>query len=214
MRRLFQKVTPNSRPKVFGVLHRRDMIDLTKERLGMHLQEGQRIGIEPSPDELLLFQEALSHADPHDYIEAEVRQRDHINKLDILLRIDERMAALNFLHFYFEIYRFLLARGVIPIAIDTTNRTQFHYDTMKMWANSDKKTRKRIQQDRRLAITQFDREVSDTIRKERLDGVVVGSRHCDIARLASGDYIDLSESEIVRERGLGPSSVDVSPSRL
>lgn len=179
------------KPKIIGVIHTPDHLERVKAELVSLVGEDQNFGIEPSPEDILLYLQFRESKHPIDEIYA--AQKKAFGLESPKFPISELVGMKYFHKFFFGIYECLLKLGANPIAVGSRVRNAYNFNLIKRcFVDGDDFSLQDFQLNNLIIIPHFDYHVAERIRTENLDGVIIGCDHRPVARLVNGDFIDLS----------------------
>lgn len=175
--------------KIIGVLHQPDQIEPVKAKLKDLIKICQRIGIETSPEDVLMYQEVQGKNYPVDELYASIKKKYELNDFPIC----ELIGIKYFHQFYFGMYEFLHKLGAVPIAVGSQMRDTYLYDSIRRYfVNGEEATEKDFLLNKLVALPHFDHHVAEQVLVDHLDAVIIGCDHSPISRLVGGVFIDLS----------------------
>jgi len=173
------------KPIIIGVIHLPDRLESVITRLAPIISQEDKIGIEPSPEDLKLYDEVKEAEHPFEELYELVKKRDNLN--------DSSVSTEEFHEFYLGIHSWLLKHGAVPIGIGSRVRDTFSVEFVrKFFVNGEECTQEEFSIDSFMSRPHFDHYVARRIEEEKLRGVIIGCDHRPIARLARGRYIDFS----------------------
>jgi hypothetical protein len=178
-----------SRPKIIGVIHLPERLESVEKRLVSLVKEGDRVGIEPSPEDIALYIQSQKTDCPLDHLYKKMKDRDNLHDFPI----NELIGIRDFHEFYFGIYNLLLRLGAVPIPVGSRVRDTAHVEFIRRYFIDHEDYD--VQGSFILNLTEkphFDHYVASKIRGENLFGVIIGCDHNPISTIVGGEYVDLS----------------------
>jgi hypothetical protein len=173
--------------KIVGVVHTPEHLDGVVERLPSLFSSGQRVGLEPSPEDLMFYDQFIDNKCKY--------QRDKI-RIELGLGNDYNFHELEgiylFHEFFFEIYKKLLEMDIPSIGVGSRLKDLTAFDMIKKSIDSSEGFSDSRKDHSMLISPHFDYHVSEKVKKDNLDGVVIGVNHRKISELLKCEFVDLS----------------------
>ena len=179
-------------PIIIGIRHSSDQIKPVKKALTSLIKPGDKIGIEPSPEDILLYIQSQKAKSPLDDLYQKIKKRDNLNDFP-----NHEINGINQFHeFFSKIHDYLLDLGTIPIGIGSRIRDTSYFD----YVRKEFVDKEHLNKEDSLILSlikqpHFDYHVARKIQEKNLNGIIIGCDHKPISRIINGKYIDLGNRD-------------------